>query len=219
LAQVDTKFWSEAELQRIAEAGFKKLLVELDPEVISRLAREACGSPQLMQRICLDVCFALDVEKELSAPRRFVLTDDQIRRILEQSASHADFSTMVANMHQGPKTRGTERKEHSLTDGTSGDAYRVLLRAISHGDPALEFPYQQLMARIEAVCIAGTPSSSSIVGACKQIAIIALRLAPAERIIDWDEQELTGTLSIVDPYFLFYLRASRKLDQLAASHV
>ena len=124
---------------------------------------------------------------------------------------------MVANMHQGPKTRGTERKEHRLTDGTNGDAYRVLLRAIAHGDPSMDLPYPKLMERIEAVCVDGAPASSSVVGACRQIPAIARRLAPAERILDWDDQEMTGTLSIVDPYFLFYLRSSRKLDQLAAT--
>jgi hypothetical protein len=59
LAQVDTTFWAEAELQQIAVAGFDKLQVDLDSSVTLRLAREACGSPQLMQRICLDTCFAL----------------------------------------------------------------------------------------------------------------------------------------------------------------
>jgi hypothetical protein len=143
LAQVDTTFWTPFELQQIATNGFQKLLVEINPEVTLRLAREACGSPQLMQRICLDLCFVLRIEKEFSEQRRFNLTEEQVRQTLEQSASHSDFSTMVANMHQGPKTRGTERKEHRLTDGTNGDAYRVLLRAIAHGDPSMDLPYPE----------------------------------------------------------------------------
>jgi hypothetical protein len=216
LAQVDTTFWTVAELQKIALVGFEKLQAELSPAVTLRFAREACGSPQLMQRICLDACFSLGIEKEFNQKRSFELSDEQMRTILEQSASHSDFSTMVANMHQGPKTRGTERREHDLTDGTSGDVYRVLLRAIAHGDPVMDLPYPVLMQRIEAVCRGGIPASSSIVQACRQIDAIAKRLAPTEKIIDWDDHELTGTMSIVDPYFLFYLRASRKLDQLAS---
>ena len=58
LAQVDTTFWSPSELAEIAKAGFAKLQVKLPPAKMMDIAREACGSPQLMQRICLDVCFA-----------------------------------------------------------------------------------------------------------------------------------------------------------------
>jgi hypothetical protein len=50
---------------------------------------------------------------------------------------------------------------------------------------------------------------------CRQIAAIAKRIAPTERVLEWDDQELTGTMSVVDPYFLFYLRRSKKLDTLA----
>jgi hypothetical protein len=199
---------------QIGIVGFQKLLMRLPDATIRRLASEACGSPQLMQRICLDVCFKLDVRKELRELTDLALTDEQIRKVLELSASYSDFSAMIGNMHHGPKTRGTERREHKLADGTLGDVYRVLLRAIAHGRPTLDLPYPALMERIEAVCQDGVPASSSIVQACKQIDAIAKRLAPTERILDWDAQELTGTLSIVDPYFLFYLRSSRKLDQL-----
>jgi hypothetical protein len=58
LAQVDTTFWMPTELVEIAKAGFAKLLVQLPVSKMMDLAREACGSPQLMQRIYLDVCFA-----------------------------------------------------------------------------------------------------------------------------------------------------------------
>ena len=71
------------------------------------------------------------------------------------------------------------------------------------------------MERIQKVCVGEGPSASSIVSACRQISRIARRVAPQERVLEWDDQELTGTMSVVDPYFLFYLRRSRKLDALA----
>lgn len=70
LAQVDTSFWTLQELKQIALAGFPKLNAEISHELATRLAREACGSPQLMQRICLDVCFDLGLEVELSNRKR-----------------------------------------------------------------------------------------------------------------------------------------------------
>jgi hypothetical protein len=79
----------------------------------------------------------------------------------------------------------------------------------------MELPYSDLKERIEEVCVGEGPSASSTVQACRQIANIARRIAPKERVLEWDDQELTGTMSIVDPYFLFYLRRSKKLESLA----
>lgn len=216
LAQIDTMFWTSAELQRIAEVGFPKLGVELPPHHAIRLAQEACGSPQLMQRICLDVCFAFGVRQERSEPIKIDLDQARLQSILEQSSTHADFGAMVANMHQGPKTRGTERRLHRLTDGTEGDVYRVVLLALAHGRPSMSLPYPALIQRIEAVCNGEAPSASSIVQACRQIDVIAKRVAPTERVVEWDDHDLTGTLTVVNPYFLFYLRSSRKLEALGS---
>jgi hypothetical protein len=118
-------------------------------------------------------------------------------------------------MHQGPKERGSERHVHKLVDGSSGDVYRVILMALSYDPPVMELPYSALKERIEKICKEDGPSASSIVQACRQIAKIALRIAPKERVLEWDDLELTGTMSVVDPYFLFYLRRSKKLDALA----
>ncbi len=214
LAQVDTTFWSPAELMEIAKAGFAKLQVTLPASKMMDIAREACGSPQLMQRICLDVCFNLGIEKEFDTPKEMDFTGQQLQTILEQSSTHSDFGTMVANMHQGPKERGKDRRVHELVDGSHGDVYRVILLALAYGSPAMEVPYNDLMDRIQRVCVGEGPSASSIVQACRQISKMARRIAPGERILEWDDQELTGTMSVVDPYFFFYLRRSRKLDAL-----
>lgn len=215
LAQVDTTFWATAELAEIAKVGFAKLQVQLPVAKMTDIAQEACGSPQLMQRICLDVCFTLGIEREFSEAREMDFTPQQLKTILQQSSTHSDFGTLVANLHKGPKERGNERAVHKLIDGTEGDVYRVILSALAHGAPVMEVPYSDLKDRIETVCVGGGPSASSIVQACRQIANIARRIAPKERVLEWDDQELTGTMSIVDPYFLFYLRRSKKLESLA----
>jgi hypothetical protein len=216
LAQLDTSFWTVDELAQIALTGFSKLLVNMNPQQAARLAEEACGSPQLMQRICLDVCFNLGIRQEQKESTSINLERTRLQSILEQSSTHGDFGTMVTNMHQGPKTRGTERKVHKLIDGSEGDVYRVLLLALAQGNPTMVVPYSTLMERIRAVCTGDLPAASSVVQACRQLDEIAKRIAPTERVLEWDDQELTGTMSIVDPYFLFYLRCSRRLQSLAS---
>jgi hypothetical protein len=64
------------------------------------------------------------------------------------------------------------------------------------------------MRRTAAACHDVTPIALRVSRCCK-------RIAPTERVLEWDDQELTGTMSVVDPYFLFYLRRSKKLDSLA----
>jgi hypothetical protein len=217
LAQIDTTFWTKEELQQIALTGFPKLLVDINPQQAMRLAAEACGSPQLMQRICLDVCFDFDIRDEKKQKTHIDLERPRLQAILERSSTYADFGMMVANMHHGPKTRGTERRMHSLIDGTRGDVYRVVLLALAHDPPTLSLPYPVLMERIETVCVGDTPAASSVVLACRQIDAIAKRVAPTERVIEWDAHDLTGTLTVEDPYFLFYLRCSQKLQRLGSA--
>jgi hypothetical protein len=59
-----------------------------------------------------------------------------------------------------------------------------------------------------------------VAGACEQIAKISKHLsgaqtdAPGQSPLEWDKPGEVETMHIVDPYFLFYLRASRKLDSL-----
>ena len=52
-ANIDTSFWTKEELIGIAEAGFRALNVEITREEMTAFATGACGSPQLMQAICL----------------------------------------------------------------------------------------------------------------------------------------------------------------------
>ena len=43
---------------------------------------------------------------------------------------------------------------------------------------------------------------------------MALEMYPDQRVVEWEEDEI---LEIEDPYFLFYLRWSGKLPNLARS--
>ena len=117
-------------------------------------------------------------------------------------------------MHTGPKLRGTERKEFSLSDGSQGDFYRALLLALKSDPPTLSFQWNVLSQRIQSVCKTETPQAASLSTACAQIAKMAKHMYPTQRVVDW-ESDPVSLLSIADPYFLFYLRWSNKLSALA----
>lgn len=219
---VDMAFWEEGELAEIAARGFPMLNMGVEADFISRLAIEACGSPQLMQSLCLQTCFRMNVFETCPTPRRFAVSDDDIKRILETTSATTDFSTLVEAMHVGPKLRGQERKEFGFKDGTVGDVYRAVLLALASDPPVMSITYNALLGRIGAVCAdaARVPVGSSVSEACTQIDKIAKKSVAVDtgvqgmQPIEWDTTADVENLHIAEPYFLFYLRASPKLRLL-----
>ena len=109
------------------------------PTLVGSLAKEACGSPQLVQRICLDLSFRRGIKEGQNAAQDLSLDEDELRDILVQSASYSDFKTMVTTSTKVRRRR--DRRPHKLIDGSTGDVYRVLLLAMAGGLPTMELPY------------------------------------------------------------------------------
>lgn len=209
---IDVGYWSKEDLAKIPELGFPLLNANLDLGSITRFVTETSGSPQLMQAVCLQTCFETSIRETKASKEALTLDPVIAEKILAETASRTDFSSLVRDMHSGPKTRGTERKEFMLFDGTEGDVYRTVLLAIANNPVRLSFPYNELYDRIQSVCRYSVPQAASIYQACNQIAQIAEERSPTERIVEWDSD--SSILEIVDPYFLFYLRWSNRLRTL-----
>lgn len=210
---IDIKPWSKDDLVKIAEIGFPLLGVHLDSSVIKKLAEEASQSPQLMQTLCLQVCFEKDITERKKQSTKIEISESDLNLIFKEASTSVDFSTLLKIQHSGPRTRGTERKEFDLIDGSRGDVYRALLLAIRQDPPLLSFQYNDISKRIQRVCSPDVPQAASLTTACSQITKFAKELHADQRIIDWDG-EPASILSIEDPYYLFYLRWSNKLRDL-----
>lgn len=208
---VDLEYWKMDELRRIGEEGFGALNAKIDAQCIDQLALEAAGSPQLMQLICLNACFVLDLREKTLIPRSVIPTKDQTNRILEQTSASTDFRSLVDVLDAGPKTRGTERKIYTFSDGSKGDVYRCVLKAVASDPPHLSFRYEDLLSRAERTCTGDSPAGSSVIGTCVHMTKLAHERFANERAIDWDEQK--QILDLPDPYFLFYLRWSGRLSE------
>jgi hypothetical protein len=194
--------------------GFAALNVVVDKDVLCRLARESCTSPQIMQALCLQLCFDLRIRETQETETHLNISDENIRDALEQTATRTDYTSLVKQMHAGPRVRGTERKEFQFADGSKGDAYRACLLALSSDPPSMEFNYTDLLARINAVCVDEKPVGSSITESLKQIAGFAEQLHPNQKIVEWDPEAASGTFSIMDPYFLFFIRSGELIRTL-----
>jgi len=209
VAAVNVAYWSTIDLVRIATAGFSKLNVDFDDASAERLAKEAAGSPQLMQALCLYACFTMQTTEQLAKREARQLTERDHVQTCRLTSTVTDFRSLVDVLDAGPNPRA-ERKTYELADGTRGDVYRAVLKAIA-GDPtALAFRYDDLMQRLASVCVGETPQGSSVVGACAHMSKLAGDQLPTHSVLEWDEAK--QVLDLPDPYFLFYLRWSDRLS-------
>ena len=208
---IDVTYWNDTELTQIARTGFDALNMDIAPSVLSKMTAEAFGSPQLMQTICLNLCFETKILDTLSRQERIDVNDFTLGQVFERTSTFMDFVSLVEALHAGPKQRGIERKQFAFTDESHGDVYRSVLLAITGTPPKLAFNYDEMLRRVRAVCRGESPVGSSISQALVQMHSIADSVQPGGKVIEWDE----NVLDIVDPYFLFFLRSSPILRDLA----
>lgn len=193
--------------------GFAALNAELGQAVVKRFVTESAGSPQLMQLLCLNACFVMNLREKYEGMFPAVLNVGaaELQRILEQTSSNTDFRSLADVLDAGPRTRGTERKTYQFHDRPSGDVYSVVLRALALDPPKLSFTYDELLARTAAACSGESPVGSSVTGTCLHMSKLAEEKFPSERAGDWDESK--QVFDVPDPYFMFYLRWSGRLHE------
>jgi hypothetical protein len=163
-----------------------------------------------MQALCLNLCLKLNVRCKSEQFRTQEVTNTDLEHAFEATSDWSDYSSVVQGLHSGPKERGTERKQFALIDGSFGDVYRVVLLALSQDPPSLSFTYDELIDRVGGVCSHEKPVGSSITQSLTQMEKLSQILSPSVPLIEWNE----NVLDIVEPYFLFFLRASKKLERL-----
>ena len=205
MLKLDFDYWDEAELTKIAEKGFAALNVTVTPAIVAAFAVEAAGSPQLMQSLCLNLCFEANIEATLTDPLTLQPSEELIRKVCFRTAQTNDYSSVMRVMKQGPKVRGTERNSYILKDGAASDVYPILVSAIARTPPELTMSYPNLLNRIATICVADHPQGSSVTGACSHMSILANDAAGVS-IMEWDGDK--DVLDIRDPYLLFALRWS-----------
>lgn len=206
---IDFDYWGSETLKAIAYKGFSALGISYTQPAVDQLAREAAGSPQLMQYLCLNACLELGVRERTEAAVELAYDAEVNGNICRRTVQSTDYGSVIEQMKEGPKTRGADRNIYITNYGWNGDVYRLLVKALSTDPPQLTFRYGSLSSRIVDMCTSGSPSGSSITSACSQSAKI-VNDSVGERIVEWDGEH--DVFDIRDPYFLFYLRWSDATD-------
>jgi hypothetical protein len=211
---VDLDYWSRKDLLEIPRRGIKLLGLEVDDATLQLFAREAAGSPQLMQSICLWMCNHLGVRENLEQPRALQLDELSRKEILFLTSCTVDFRSLVRALISGPRSRTGERRSYVHADGRVGDVYLTVMRALAMDPPRLSIDYADLTQRLETLCKGAAPDGASVTRACVTFGQIASTFAPPTGpSLEWDEH--AQVLVIPDPYLLFYLRWSVALEREA----
>jgi hypothetical protein len=204
LRAIEVSYWTEEELCNIPRLGFPNLNISFDQKVVTKFALESLSSPQLMQSLCLDFCRAKGIDETLPQPTSVGVSDEELANVLKGVASASSCQTALDILEKGPRVRGTERKVYQLKDGSSGDVYTVVLKAISSGQPRLALKYPDIRNRVEQITSGEPPSGSSVVSTLTQMDEAAQTMRQGDRVLEWDAEK--ETLNFPDPYFVYFLR-------------
>lgn len=212
LLDITFAYWSEDELAQIAELGFPALNIQIAPGGAVRLAKEAAGTPQLMQAICLALARHVRPDSQVKGDVKIEVTEELVSTICRSVARRrSDSSQTLEQMRMGPTQRGTTRKIYIDIHGQTCDVYQLIVRAFGMDPPAMRFTTTDLQARVDSLVGEKVANLWPSVG---HIADIANgKLSDRKREVFSDQKiDFGGPLrwvAILDPYLWFASRWSQ----------
>ncbi len=200
LSLINMEPWEVDDLKEIAKLGFGKLNISIADSIAAQIAVESLSSPQLMQYICLNICTMLEMSGEGSL---------QIRQEILETAYHYttanfEYADVVFLMQKGPNTRGKSRNTFRTVNGEEHDIYELIVKSIAENPPIMKLEFEDVKERIYRL-LAGDSKKPSPQMLRESLAKLKELLYGREdifKVLDWKE----GSLYILDPLFLFYLR-------------
>lgn len=200
LSLINMEPWEVEDLKEIAKVGFKKLNIQIEDAVAEKIAVESLSSPQLMQYICLNICTIL----EMAETDKNIVRADILETAYHYTTANFEYGDVVNFMKKGPNTRGKDRNSFTAKDGRKYDLYELLVKSIAENPPLMKLDFDTIKTRIYQLIAddCKKPTQQGIKESLSKIQELINEREDIFRVMDWKE----GTLYIVDPLFLFYLR-------------
>jgi hypothetical protein len=199
---VEVPAWSDVELAEIAQLGFPLVNIVPDINTSLMLAREAQGSPHLMQEFCKDICHKSGIAETSPVPR-YIIPDYDYSRIFRTVAENLG-KNIFEILARGPRSR-TDRLARKLKDGRTADIYRVVLLALAHLKPGVStIEYETLRSAIRYILDDVLPDAHQVSRVLEQMARISTMDESSTPVIDYEKDE--RRLHITDPFFAFFLK-------------
>ena len=200
LSLINMEVWEVKDLKEIAKIGFAKLNIEIDEKTAEKIAVESLTSPQLMQYICLNICTILELKQDNAKK----VEEDVLETAYRYTTANFEYGDVVALMKKGPNTRGKRRKHFVSNNGKSYDLYALIVSSIAKNPPIMRLEFEDIRDRIYNLLsdASDKPTSQAIKECLAKLQELLNGREDIFRVLDWKE----GSLYILDPLFLFYLR-------------
>lgn len=200
LKPIPVPVWSDKELKEIPEVGFPLLNIDLTDNILASFAREAYGSPHLMQEFCRGLCTQEGISETAISKKRITQISDALFIKIAEGTGKVVFDKLA----KGPRQR-SDRKPRPLVSGGTADIYRVVLLAMARIAPGMEkVDYESLRAAIRETLSSEVPQAHEVSRVLEKMAEIASSDEASTPVIAWDKEE--QELHVTDPFFAFFLK-------------
>ena len=201
LSLINIETWKGEDLKKIALKGFEKLNIKIENFIAEKLAVECLTSPQLMQYICLSICTLLEDAEEQE------INDDILQKAYRFTTVNFNYADVVSVMSKGPNPRGQQRKHYQTIDGKELDLYGLIVESLAKNPPMMEIDFDTFYNRIiRLIKTADTKlDKQTVKNHLNNLQGILEGKEEIYRAIEWKD----GTIYVLDPLFLFYLRWGR----------
>ena len=191
---IEIEPWKTEELEEIAKKGFGKLQIQVGRSLIARMAKESIHSPQLMQSICLNIGLLPDSSD--------TITDEVIEESCRFTCMNLPYGDVVRVLKAGPSTRGQQRLQYTLSDGSKRDIYGLILKVLSDNPPLVELSIEELMERIKNSAPENMITTKKVRDSLKNWQKLLETLGSLYQVLEWKDD----TIHVLDNMFLFYIR-------------
>lgn len=194
ITQIEASTWSEEDLGRIVDQGFKKLGINLHRPIQLLLAKEAAGLPIIVQ----DTCKQLFLDKgrsEVATGEILIFSRQDAFTALHNVAlnSYSQMSHYYDRLVIGPRKQARKF-----------DTYQIILAIFAKDPLSFSLKRHQIDERIGDLEI---PAESKPPAASVNSTLNALKSFQKKleiELLEWVEKD--QTLYMLEPSFLFYLR-------------
>lgn len=191
---IEIEPWKTEELEEIAKKGFGKLQIQVGQSLIARMTKESIHSPQLMQSICLNIGLLPDSSD--------TITDEVIEESCRFTCMNLPYGDVVRVLKAGPSTRGQQRLQYTLSDGSKRDIYGLILKVLSDNPPLVELSIEELMERIKNSAPENMITTKKVRDSLKNWQKLLETLGSLYQVLEWKDD----TIHVLDNMFLFYIR-------------
>lgn len=200
IGQIDVRQWSQEDLRKICDEGFKHLSASVSQGCISLIAQEAVGLPILVQQICLELFNLRRISTVKEAKKQRIHIDPADAKLAFYEVAHNrynQFGSYYDTLIRGPREGARVYRTYELV--LACFTVDPILFNLSRNE--IDRRLVKLIAEDEKRPPA--TSVNSTLGALKKF-----QETRKFQLLEW--MPVTGMLYIVEPAFLFYVRWRNK---------